>query len=84
MWSGRRSAAQTSGDSLLHRLKHGARSKEGTPHSASAIEAKHSKQTVYLRIATYNIHRCRGMDRRVMPARIIEVLREVDADIIAI
>ena len=37
-----------------------------------------------LRIATYNIHRCRGMDRRVVPGRIVEVLREIDADIIAL
>ena len=37
-----------------------------------------------VRIATYNIHRCRGMDRRVMPARIVEVLRDVRADVIAL
>jgi len=37
-----------------------------------------------LRIATYNIHRCRGLDRRVAPLRIIEVLREIDADVIAL
>jgi endonuclease/exonuclease/phosphatase family metal-dependent hydrolase len=37
-----------------------------------------------VRIATYNIHRCRGMDRRVVPVRIIEVLREIDADVIAL
>ena len=36
-----------------------------------------------LRIATYNIHRCRGLDRRVIPRRIIEVLREINADVIA-
>jgi endonuclease/exonuclease/phosphatase family metal-dependent hydrolase len=37
-----------------------------------------------VRIATYNIHRCRGMDRRVVPARILEVLRAIDADVIAL
>ena len=37
-----------------------------------------------VRIATYNIHRCRGMDRRVVPGRIIEVLRDIDADVIAL
>jgi len=37
-----------------------------------------------LRIATYNIHRCRGLDRRVAPLRIIEVLREINADVIAL
>lgn len=37
-----------------------------------------------VRIATYNIHRCRGMDRRTMPGRIAEVIREMDADVVAL
>jgi endonuclease/exonuclease/phosphatase family metal-dependent hydrolase len=37
-----------------------------------------------IRIATYNIHKCRGLDRRISPTRIIGVLREIDADIIAL
>lgn len=37
-----------------------------------------------LRILTYNIHKCRGLDGRVHPARIVEVLHEIDADIIAL
>ena len=37
-----------------------------------------------LRVVTYNVHKCRGLDRRVRPARIVEVLREIDADIIAL
>ena len=37
-----------------------------------------------VRIATYNIHRCRGMDRRIVPARIVEVLRDINADVIAL
>jgi endonuclease/exonuclease/phosphatase family metal-dependent hydrolase len=37
-----------------------------------------------LRIVTYNIHRCRGMDRRTRPDRVAEVLRDVHADIIAL
>jgi endonuclease/exonuclease/phosphatase family metal-dependent hydrolase len=36
------------------------------------------------RIVTYNVHKCRGMDRRVRPERIAEVLRETKADIIAL
>jgi len=36
------------------------------------------------RIATYNIHRGRGMDWRVRIGRILGVLREVNADIIAL
>ena len=39
---------------------------------------------IELRIATYNVHRCRGMDRRIVPSRIVEVLRDVDADVIAL
>ena len=39
---------------------------------------------VSLRIATYNIHRSRGMDRRTSPQRIADVLREIDADVIAL
>ena len=37
-----------------------------------------------LRVATYNVHKCRGMDWRVNPARIVKVIREIDADIIAL
>jgi endonuclease/exonuclease/phosphatase family metal-dependent hydrolase len=39
---------------------------------------------VDLRIATYNIHRCRGLDRRVIPARTAAVLAEIDADVVAL
>jgi len=37
-----------------------------------------------LRIATYNIHRCRGLDGRTRPDRIAAVLRAIDADVIAL
>jgi len=37
-----------------------------------------------LRIATYNIHKCVGLDRRFSPERIAEVLREIDADVVAL
>ena len=36
------------------------------------------------RVVTYNVHKCRGLDRRVRPSRIADVLREVNADIIAL
>ena len=38
----------------------------------------------HLRVATYNIHKSRGLDRQVDPARIVKVLRELNADIIAL
>lgn len=37
-----------------------------------------------LRVATYNIHRCRGLDGRTRPGRIGEVLQGIDADVIAL
>ena len=37
-----------------------------------------------IRIATYNVHKCRGLDRRVRPDRIVSVLRELNAYIIAL
>ena len=37
-----------------------------------------------IRITTYNVHRCRGLDGRTRPGRIVDVLREVKADIIAL
>src|SRR5215813_5321694 len=40
--------------------------------------------TTRLRVVTYNIHKCRGLDRRVDPDRIAAVLFDFDADIIAL
>jgi endonuclease/exonuclease/phosphatase family metal-dependent hydrolase len=37
-----------------------------------------------LRIASYNIHSCVGLDRRCHPGRIAEVLRELDCDVVAL
>ena len=48
------------------------------------MEARTTHPHVDLRIATYNIHRCRGLDRRTMPSRIAEVLREIGADVVAL
>ncbi|WP_225425787.1 endonuclease/exonuclease/phosphatase family protein [Pelagerythrobacter rhizovicinus] len=39
---------------------------------------------VHLAFASYNIHKAVGLDRRRDPDRIIAVLREIDADIIAL
>jgi endonuclease/exonuclease/phosphatase family metal-dependent hydrolase len=37
-----------------------------------------------LRVATYNIHRSKGLDGRVRPDRVAKVLKEIDADIVAL
>jgi endonuclease/exonuclease/phosphatase family metal-dependent hydrolase len=39
---------------------------------------------MHLALATYNIHACVGIDDRFDPARIVAVLRELDADIVAL
>ncbi len=41
-------------------------------------------QTRKLRVVTYNIHRCRGLDGRMRPQRIAAVLASIDADIVAL
>ncbi len=40
--------------------------------------------TTRLRVVTYNVHRCRGVDRRLRPDRIASVLAAIDADVIAL
>jgi endonuclease/exonuclease/phosphatase family metal-dependent hydrolase len=37
-----------------------------------------------LRVATYNVHRCRGLDGRTRPARTADVLQAIGADVIAL
>ena len=37
-----------------------------------------------VRVATYNVHKCRGMDARTRPQRIASVLAPLDADVIAL
>jgi len=37
-----------------------------------------------IRIVTYNVHKCRGLDRRVLPERIAATLRRLNADVVAL
>ena len=37
-----------------------------------------------LRVATYNVHRCRGLDGRTSPERIADVIRQIEPDVIAL
>lgn len=43
-----------------------------------------SAPAVKLRVATYNVHKCRGLDRRVRPGRIAEVLKAANAEVVAL
>jgi endonuclease/exonuclease/phosphatase family metal-dependent hydrolase len=42
------------------------------------------KEAHSFRIATYNTHKCRGMDGRIRPHRVAQVLSELGADVIAL
>lgn len=37
-----------------------------------------------LRVASYNVHKCVGRDRRFDPGRTLAVIREIDADVVAL
>jgi endonuclease/exonuclease/phosphatase family metal-dependent hydrolase len=37
-----------------------------------------------IRVATYNIHKCKGIDQRTSPERIAAVIQKLDADVIAL
>ena len=51
-------------------------------HAILSVLVDSSSRT--LRVATYNIHRCRGLDGRTNPARIAEVIASVEPDIVAL
>ena len=58
----------------------GERVKSSNP-AARLIRVRVAAQTPPVRVVTYNIHTCVGVDRRYDPGRISMVLREIDADI---
>jgi endonuclease/exonuclease/phosphatase family metal-dependent hydrolase len=51
------------------------------PDSASR---RHARESVDLRVVTYNIHRSRGLDRRTRPERIAAVLASLEPDVAAL
>jgi endonuclease/exonuclease/phosphatase family metal-dependent hydrolase len=42
------------------------------------------KEDLRIRVATYNVHKCRGLDGRTSPQRIASVLESLRADVIAL
>ncbi len=40
--------------------------------------------SVDVRVVTYNVHRCRGLDRRTRPERIVQVLSAIEPDVVAL
>ena len=54
------------------------------PISAAADSATRGGARDLVRVATYNIHRGRGLDGRVSLRRIADVVRELDADVVGV
>jgi endonuclease/exonuclease/phosphatase family metal-dependent hydrolase len=44
----------------------------------------HGTKPIRLHIATYNVHKCRGVDGRTRPSRIASVLKGLKADVVAL
>src|SRR5215813_9262701 len=59
----------------------GGRSSSGFTSGWAGFWSDRSKA---LRVLTYNVHKCRGLDGRASTHRIVEVLREIDADLVAL
>jgi endonuclease/exonuclease/phosphatase family metal-dependent hydrolase len=53
-----------------------------SPSERSSMTSKH--ETLRLRVATYNVHKCQGMDGRTQPERIASVLRGLKPDVVAL
>jgi len=63
----------------------GERRPAGPPADASPGSSSVGKPDyIRLRIATYNIHRCQGLDGRILPERVASALRKLNPDIIAL
>ncbi len=56
------------------------------PHDSSLAGSSSvgKPDSIRLRIATYNVHRCEGVDGRILPGRAASVLRKLNPDIVAL
>lgn len=57
--------------------------RSGAAFSPKSLASSHSARTT-LRLMTYNVHSCRGMDRRLSPERIARVIAQCNVDIVAL
>ncbi|MBI5615968.1 MAG: endonuclease/exonuclease/phosphatase family protein [Gammaproteobacteria bacterium] len=67
-----------------HRPRRLARPRPLAAHAGSRRLADRGSSVNVLRIATYNLHKGRGLDGRVNVARIADVIAEIDADVVAL
>jgi endonuclease/exonuclease/phosphatase family metal-dependent hydrolase len=68
-------------DSLPRRILATLRERHGRRIATAQNPSHHSADLV---VASYNVHKCVGRDRRFDPARTAHVIRELDADIVAL
>lgn len=52
--------------------------------SHASVDAARAGPTGTMRVATWNIHGAIGSDGRYAPARVVDVLKEIDADVVAL
>ena len=48
------------------------------------FERQHNGRRAAFAVATYNIHKCRGFDRRIVPGAYHSVIEELNADILCL
>lgn len=54
-------------------------------HAPRSVHRRNAvRKTTHLRVVTYNVHYCKGLDGRFAPERIARVLRDLDPDIVAL
>src|SRR5690606_34951531 len=58
----------------------------GTSHDRHCVcrSVRHDQESCMIRVATYNIRKCVGLDWRRRPERIMRVLAELKADVVAL
>jgi endonuclease/exonuclease/phosphatase family metal-dependent hydrolase len=61
---------------------------DASPSPAEASQSESSIRTkeewIRLRLVTYNVHKCQGLDRLTLPGRIASVLKNLNPDIVAL
>src|SRR5690242_10005787 len=58
-------------------------SQKPVPHCRSPALSPGAPGMMVFRVATYNVHKCRGIDWRVSPARIADVIGRLESEILA-
>ncbi|MCW1886001.1 endonuclease/exonuclease/phosphatase family protein [Luteolibacter flavescens] len=67
----------------LHKIVRHFLNRDGIPEEKSA-EKRGGRKELSLRVMTYNIHSCVGLDRKIRPERVARVINHFDPDIVAV